>query len=94
MSPGKYFRIGCVVNEMQENIDAEKAIRIIAKKEGITATEVRNEIQLAMRAWLCSRDPRIQARWSKIPCKGKEPTPEEFIAYLSAKIDADLDPFL
>ena len=78
---------------MKKRIDAEKAIRIIAMREGVTVEEVRNQMKLAMLAGLCNQDPAVQARWKKIPCKGGLPTPEELITYLATHVDAGIDPF-
>ena len=78
---------------MKKRIDAEKAIRIIAMREGVTAPEVRKQMKLAMLAGLCNQDPAVQARWKKIPCKGELPTPEELITYLATHVDAGIDPF-
>ena len=78
---------------MKKRIDAEKAIRIIAMKNGVTVEEVRKQIKLAMLAGLCSQDPAVQARWKKVPCKGEVPTPEELIAYIATHVDAGADPF-
>ena len=80
-----------MVNGMRGKIDVAKAVRLIAKREGITVEAVRREMSLAMRVGLCSQNPKIQARWKKVPCRGKVPTPEELIAYLAANIDAGRD---
>ncbi len=78
---------------MKKKIDAEKALRFIAIKEGVSVEELRKQIKLAMLAGLCNQDPVIQARWRKVPCKGEVPTPEELITYLATHIDAGIDPF-
>lgn len=78
---------------MKKKVDAEKALRLIAMKEGVPVEEVRKHIKLAMLAGLCNQDPVIQARWKKVPCKGEVPTPEELITYLATHIDAGIDPF-
>ena len=79
---------------MKKKIDAEKAIRSIAMREGVTTEEVRKQMKLAMLAGLCSQDPVVQARWKIIPCKGEVPTPEELITYIATHIDAGIDPFV
>ena len=78
---------------MKKRVNAGKAIRMIAMREGVTAGEVRKEMERAMLAGLCSQDPAIQARWKKIPCKGQVPTPEELITYIATYLDAGIDPF-
>ncbi|MEA4911675.1 MAG: hypothetical protein VB092_03550 [Oscillospiraceae bacterium] len=76
---------------MRKKIDAGKAIRTIAMREGVAVEEVRKQIKLAMLAGLCSQDPVIQARWKKVPCKGDAPMPEELIIYIATHLDAEID---
>lgn len=59
------------------------ALEIIAAKEGISVEEVRREIQLAIDDAMKNPDPKVQAEWRKIPKKGKKPTPEEVIEFVS-----------
>lgn len=77
----------------KKNIDAERAIQIIALREGKSVQYVRNQMKAAMLAGMCSPDPAIQARWKKIPCKGDIPTPEEVITYIATHVGAGIDPF-
>ena len=79
---------------MKKKADAERAIETIAMRQGVTVGEVKNQMNLAIRAGMRNQDPAVQARWKKIPCKGDAPTPEELIAYLAARMDADDDPFV
>ena len=65
------------------HISVEHAFREVALRHNTTVEEVRNEIRLAMLAGLCNTDPAVQAKWNKMPCAGKEPTPEELIAYIA-----------
>lgn len=78
---------------MKRKVDAEKAIRLLAMREGKTVEEIRKQMKLAMLAGLCCQDPEVQARWRKIPCKGEVPTPEELITHLATHIDAGINPF-
>lgn len=61
----------------------QNALEIIAAKEGISVEEVRREIQLAIDEAMKNPDPKVQAEWRKIPKKGKKPTPEEVIEFVS-----------
>jgi len=69
-----------------EKVNAEKAIREIAVREGITVEEVRKEMKKAMLIGLCSQDPSVQEKWKRIPCKGEVPTPEELITYMAENV--------
>ena len=47
----------------RRNIDAEAALRKVARKNHTTLEEVRKEIRLAMIAAMCDPDPSIQRVW-------------------------------
>ncbi len=67
----------------RRNIDAEAALRKVARKNHTTLEEVRKEIRLAMIAAMCDPDPSIQRGWREIPCAGAALTPEDLIAYIA-----------
>ena len=67
----------------RRNIDAEAALRKVARKNHTTLEEVRKEIRLAMIAARCEPDPSIQRAWREIPCAGAALTPEDLIAYIA-----------
>lgn len=66
---------------------AKNALRLIAKREGKTVEEIRKNIKAAMLVGMISADPKVQAYWTKIPCEGDIPTPEEVIVYLAGEIE-------
>lgn len=66
--------------------DITKVFEEIATREGVSVAEIREEIQKAIDAGLESPDPAVQQRWSKMPCKGDKPTPEDVIAYVVGQI--------
>lgn len=63
-----------------------RAFEKIAEKEGISVSEVRQEIQIAIDDAMKSDDPAIQAFWKKIKCSGRKPTPEEVVIYLAKQV--------
>ena len=67
----------------RKHIDADAALREVARKNHITVDEVRKEIQLAMIAAMCNPDPAIQRVWREIPCAGAALTPEDLITYIA-----------
>lgn len=67
----------------RRNIDAEAALRKVARKNHTTLEEVRKEIRLAMIAAMCDPDPAIQRVWREIPHAGAALTPEDLIAYIA-----------
>lgn len=77
----------------KKKIDAERAIELIALREGNTVKNIRDHIKIAILAGMCNSDPEVQARWKKIPCKGEVPTPEEVITYIATHVDAGIDLF-
>jgi len=60
---------------------AQRAIRQIARSQGITEAEVRAEMEIAMLEGYNSTDPAVQAEWAKAPFGGHVPTIEEFVAW-------------
>jgi hypothetical protein len=62
--------------------DFERMLETVAKKEGISNEQVRREMQEAMDEAMNNPDPMVQMRWKFIPCKGAQPTLEEFVEYL------------
>jgi len=65
---------------------AEKALKTIADREGISVEQVRKHIQVAMLGGLVSSDPTVRVCWARIPCAGEVPTPEEVIAACADEI--------
>ena len=65
---------------------AERALKKIAKRDGITVAEVRHEIEVAIATARQNPDPKIQAFWKSVPCKGEYPTPEETIVFIASTI--------
>ncbi|MBQ8297767.1 MAG: hypothetical protein IJX77_08300 [Ruminococcus sp.] len=67
----------------------EKAIEAIAARNGVTADEVRREIQLAIDLAMQDSDPETRKLWESIPSKGDKPTPEELILGISRNISGN-----
>lgn len=67
--------------KIAEEVQIQKIIAQIARREGITEAEVRSAMQEALQAGFRNPDPAIQAAWRQIPMKGNSPRPEEFIAW-------------
>lgn len=64
----------------------QKALKKIAKKEGISVAEVKHEIEVAIAFGQSNPDKQIQQRWEEVPSKGKMPTAEEVILQLAKKV--------
>lgn len=63
---------------------ARRAIELTARREGITAEQVRREIQEAIEQAFDNPPNDLAAyKIRQIPCKGERPTPEEFIVYVT-----------
>ena len=72
------------MNSAHENI-IKNNLEKIAKSEGITTDEVRQEIALAISYALKSDDPKVQNFWKDIPCEGDTPTVDEVIDYIGKR---------
>lgn len=73
------------MNSTHKNI-ITNALNKIAKSEGITADEVRQEIALAISYALKSDDSNVQNFWKDIPCEGDSPTVDEVIDYIATQL--------
>ena len=67
-------------------MDFDNIIRQIADKNGVSPTEVKNEMKKAIRVGMQSPDPKVQAHWRKISPSGKEPTINEVLTYLFSNV--------
>lgn len=65
-----------------------RAFEKIAKSEGISVKEVKQEIQKAIDDAMQSDDPAVQAYWKKMKYKGEKPTPEEVVLYIAKQVKA------
>lgn len=63
-----------------------KAIIKLAAQKGVSAEEVRHEIQIAIDTGMANQDPKIQAYWNDMLKKGVKPTPEDVIIYIAKQV--------
>ena len=63
-----------------------KAIKKIAKQEGVSAGVVYSEMQKAISEGYYNPDPEVQEYWRKIDPDGKMPLPEKVIEILSKEV--------
>lgn len=71
-----------------EEVKVIRAFEKIAKSEGISVNEVKQEIQKAIDDAIQSDDPAVQAYWKKMKYKGEKPTPEEVVLYIARQVKA------
>ena len=67
-----------------------KAIKKVAKQNGVSVEFVYDEMQKAIAAGYNEPDPAVQENWRKIAPDGKIPSPEKLIEILSDKIKKDM----
>lgn len=68
-------------------MDMNRFFEQIAREHSTTPEEVRREIQKSIdAAFDHPADDLAAYRLRQIPCKGKRPTPEEFIAYAAQRV--------
>ncbi|TGY95309.1 hypothetical protein E5329_15520 [Petralouisia muris] len=63
---------------------AKKAIKKIAKREGKSESEIREEMERAIMIGFLNKETRY--KWNSLFGSGRLPSPEEFITVLSLKI--------
>ncbi len=56
----------------------------IARKNEVSESQIRTEIQRAIRCGRSSPDPAVRSRWATFSYAGAEPTAEEFILWASS----------
>ena len=66
---------------------AKKAIRELAKAEGVSEEAIRFEMEQAIDAGFNTPDPSVRKIWKASPFNGAKPSPEEFILWCSMQID-------
>lgn len=82
-----------------ERKKAQRAIKYVARKYGVSESEVVKEIEdtIAETLETIRRENNYEAmaKWQKIPCAGEVPTAYELVAYLGGKlIQAEADSML
>ena len=70
---------------------ARVIIAEIAEEHDIPESEVCADMLEAMRAGMENPDPEVQKQWIQIPWQGAEPSVEEFIAWMTWKVEREAD---
>ncbi len=68
-------------------IKAERALQILAAKDGVSVGYVRAKIQDAIDIGMANPDPHIRAYWKAIPHHGERPTPEDVICFIAENVN-------
>lgn len=63
-------------------MNLKKILKDIAVKNGVSAAQVRRDIQAALDEGWNSADENVKAYWRKIPAKHGKPTLEEVILFM------------
>ncbi len=71
-------------------IKAERALQILAAKDGVSVGYVRAKIQTAIDIGTANPDPHIRAYWKAIPRHGERLTPEDVICFISENVNKKL----
>ena len=66
-----------------------KALKAIAKEEGISTKEVYRQMREAINIGMSNPDPAIRRVWQNIILLQGEATPENVLAYCAAQIEAE-----
>ncbi len=67
-------------------MNINRIFRQIAIKNGVSVSQVRQDIQKALDEGWDSSDEKVKAYWRKIPTKHKKPTLEEVVLYIISSI--------
>lgn len=69
---------------------AERALKAVAARDGVTVEYVRAEIQNAIDIGMANPDLHIRAYWKAIPHHGERPTPEDVISFMAEDVTKKL----
>lgn len=64
----------------------QKILQDIARREGISVSEVEREMQRAIDEGFDNSSEEERQAWARIPCKGERPTVEEVIDGISRQL--------
>ena len=67
-----------------------RAIEEVAIMHGISVTEAREEIEIAIDAAISNPDPTARVFWDRYIRYGRKPTPEEFVVYMAKRVKSKL----
>lgn len=65
----------------------EHLFECLARERNITVEEMRAIISARIEKGWNDPDPEKRAQWRRIPCKGKIPTPDEWLRYAVERLD-------
>ena len=65
---------------------AKNAIMIMAKKNSVSEEQIRSDLREAISLSFRSTDPQVQEQRTSCEFAESEPTPEEFITWISKKV--------
>ena len=68
---------------------AKKTINTLAKKHGVSEETIRKEMMTAMRSGMENPDPAVRKEWQSVAWRGAEPTVEEFVAWMTLRVEAE-----
>ena len=68
--------------------DVAGIIQAVAKQNGVTEEQVRKDMKEAMLAGMNNPDPKVQAEWKSFHYAGDEPTVEEFIIWMTSRMES------
>lgn len=72
------------MKEIQTDHTVQKALEVVAEREGVSVAFIRREINIALAAAQQSNDPDMQAFWDSVPTKNDNPlTADDVIAFFA-----------
>ena len=69
----------------------KKVYTQIAAEHGVSVEEVAREIEIALKLARNNPDPKVQAHWAAISCKGEAPSAMDVIAHLANEVKCKAD---
>mgnify|MGYP000012445972 CR=1 FL=1 len=71
---------------MKNKLSAERAIKILAQRDGVSEDEIIGEIEKAIKIGMGNSDPKVQKKWKELYGENRTPTAEKLITKIAEYI--------
>lgn len=69
---------------------AAAVIEALAARDRTTPDRVRYHLKELILSGMMDPDPQVRQQWTRCPCRGEVPTPEEFLLWMAGQVQGEL----
>lgn len=69
---------------------AAAVIKTLAARDHTTPDRVRYHLKELIISGMMDPDPQVRQQWTRCPCWGEVPTPEEFLLWMAGQVQGEL----